>query len=223
MTNPLSRKFVKDLRLRVPRGVEPYTDVELVQLWAKMETLNHQPVYLYVAKAAVVTGARLGELIALDWDDLDLTSHVLKIRHHYDAVDGKTLPKDGEARTLALIPPAVKLFESWTALVGVRPGASPIFSAPRGERLNGQYVSRRVDDARDKAGIPDVGEGGRKRKPFHAFRATFDRICRELGLDPQWVQFQLGHSSADLTLNVYGRWSDTAMRAEAERAATFPV
>jgi integrase-like protein len=60
-SNPLTRKFIRDLRLRVPRGVEPYTDVELAQLWAKMETLNHQPVYLYVAKAAVVTGARLGQ------------------------------------------------------------------------------------------------------------------------------------------------------------------
>ncbi|RDI75172.1 hypothetical protein Gocc_0970 [Gaiella occulta] len=37
------------------------------------------------------------------------------------------------------------------------------------------------------------------------------------------MQFQLGHSSPDLTLNVYGRWSDAALRAEAERAAAFPV
>jgi len=81
----------------------------------------------------------------------------------------------------------------------------------------------RVDEARVKAGIPDVGEGGQKRKPFHAFRATYTRICREQGLDPQWVQFQLGHSSPDLTLNVYGRWSDAALRAEADRAAAFPV
>ena len=98
-----------------------------------MEALNRRAaVYLYVAKAAVVTGARLGELIALDWDDLDLTNRRVTIRHHWDAVDGKTLPKDREARTLNLIPAAVALFEKWTALVGVQPGDSPIVPAPRG-------------------------------------------------------------------------------------------
>ncbi len=223
--NPLGRKFIRDLRLRIPRGDEPYTDGELAKLWSKMESLQRAaPVYVYVAKAAVVTGARLGELIALDWDDLDLTNRTLRIRRHWDRVDGMTLPKDGEPRTLNLIQPAVDVFEQWTALVGVQPGHSAIFPAPRSpDRLNGQYVSRRVDDAREKAGIPDVGEGGRKRKPFHAFRASYARLCREQGLDPQWVQFQLGHSDPDLTLNVYGRWSDAAMQAEANRAAAFPV
>ncbi len=224
LTNPLSRKFIRELRLRIPRGNEPYTDIELARLWAAMASLNRQRVYLVAAKAAVVTGARLGELIALDWDDLNLGNRTLRISHHWDRVDGKVLPKDGEPRVVNLIPPAVALFEEWTALVGMQPGDAPIFPAPRGrERLNGQYLSRRVDEARVKAGIPDVGEGGQKRKPFHAFRATYTRICREQGLDPQWVQFQLGHSSPDLTLNVYGRWSDAALRAEADRAAAFPV
>jgi integrase len=224
LSNPLARKFIKDLRLRIPRGDEPYTDMELAKLWAKMEALKNARVYVYVAKTAVVTGARLGELIALNWDDLDLTGRTLRIHRHWDRVDGMTVPKDGEPRTVNLIPPAVEVFERWTELAGVQPGDSPIFPAPRSrDRLNGQYVSRRVDDAREKAGIPDVGEGGRKRKPFHAFRACYARLCREQGLDPQWVQFQLGHSDPDLTLNVYGRWSATAMQAEAERAATFPV
>jgi integrase len=225
LVNPIGRKFVRDLRLRVPRGDEPYTDPELEQLWAQMGSLNRRaPVYIYVAKAAVTTGARLGELIALDWDDVDLSGKRLHVRRTWDPVDGATAPKDNEARTVHLIPAAVAVFERWTGLVGVQPGDSPVFPAPRSrDRLNGQYVARRVDDARRRAGIPDVGEGGRKRKPFHAFRASFTRLCLEQGLDPVWVQRQLGHSSPDLTLNVYGRWQDAAMHAEADRAAPFPI
>ena len=60
--SPLTRKFVRDLRLRVPKGDEPYTDIELATLWAKMETLGYDAVYVTVCKAAVVTGARRGEL-----------------------------------------------------------------------------------------------------------------------------------------------------------------
>ena len=223
--NPLNKKFVKDLRLKIPRGDEAYTNDELARLWAQMGSLNRRaPVYLQIAKAAVTTGARLGELIGLNWDDLDLTGKRLRINRTWDRVDGATLPKDNEARTVNLIPAAVEVFERWTALAGVQPGDSPIFPAPRGrDRLNGQFVSRRIDDARTKAGISDLGEGGRKRKPFHAFRACYTRLCREQGLDPQWVQLQLGHSDPDLTLNVYGRWSDAAMTSEADRAEAFPV
>ena len=42
-----------------------------------------------------------------------------------------------------------------------------------------RILSRLLDKARTKAGIPDVGEHGRERNPFHAFRACFARLCRE--------------------------------------------
>ena len=76
--SPLTRKFVRDLRLRVPKGDEPYTDIELATLWAKMETLDYEAVYVIVCKAAVVTGARRGELIAAGWDELNLTASTLR-------------------------------------------------------------------------------------------------------------------------------------------------
>ncbi|HEY7005189.1 MAG TPA: site-specific integrase [Sphingomicrobium sp.] len=233
--SPLTRKFVRELRLKVPKGDEPYTDVELAKLWAKMETLKYDAVYVTICKAAVVTGARQGELIAATWGDLSITSGTLAIRHHWSREDGLVDPKDGETRTITLIPPAVTLFEVWAAKQGVRPDDAPLFPAPttggtrwgtvRGSRVNGGYLTRLVGKAVDEAGLPKVGEGGRKRKPFHAFRATYARLCRERGLDPQWVQGQLGHSDPDLTLNVYGRWSQAAVSAEAAKveAEGFPV
>ena len=219
--NPLTRKFVRDLRLRVPKGDEPYTDLELARLWAQMAKEKLEPVYVMVCKVAVATGARRGELIAASWDDVDLTNHVLHLRHHYDAVDGLVTPKDREARTINLIPPAVALLEAWTAAQGVRPGGSPLFTAPRsGGRLNGRYLTKLVAKAIDDAMLPMVGEGGRTRKPFHAFRSTFARICLERGRQLQWVQAQLGHSDLNLTIGVYGAWSASAMRDEADALET---
>ena len=122
--------------------------------------------------------------------------------------------------------PAVALLEAHVAAEGVRDDNTPILRAPRsGDHLNGQYLTKLVKAATEKAGIPEMGEGGRKRRPFHAFRATYARLCLEAGRDPQWVQKQLGHSDPDLTLNVYGRRSDAFDRAEAEaiEAEAFPV
>ncbi len=216
--SPLTRKYVKSLKLRVLKGNPPYTDLELAALWAKMETLEYESVYINVCKASVVTGARQGELIGMSWADLDLLSGKLEIRAE--------IAKDREARTVALIPPAVALFETWAAQQGVQPDDAPLFRAPRSkDRLNGQYLTKLVKKATDEANLPEVGEGGRKRKPFHAFRATYTRLCRERGLDPQWVQGQLGHSDPALTLEVHGKWSDAAITAEAAKveAEGFPV
>lgn len=224
--SPLARKFVRELRLRVPKGNPPYTDVELAKLWAQMEALDYDPVSLNICKAAVVTGARRGELIAATWSDLSLSAGTLTINHGYDATDGLVAPKDGEPRVVSLIPPAVALFEAWQASQGVQPDAAPVFPAPRtGTWLSGDYLTQLVSNAIEKAGIPKIGEDGRKRKPFHGFRSSYTRLCRERGLDPQWVQGQLGHSDPDLTLNVYGRWSDLAVRAEAQKVEreSFPV
>lgn len=225
--NPVP-KFKKALRLRVTGGVEPFTDNELARLWASLAKLETEPVYVAICKAAVVTGARQGELIGANLDDVDLLNGTLRIERHYDRESGAlTAPKDNEARTVHLIPPARQLLEQWLVLAGDRPGDAPLFPAPRGERLNGQYLTRVVATAMEKAKppIPKVGESGRPRKPFHAFRATFDRLCRERGLDPQWVQAELGHSDPRLTLQAYGQWSEVAKRAEADRVETagFPV
>jgi integrase len=223
--NSLTRKFIADLRLDLPNRVESYTDVELAMLWSQMEALKYDYVYIYATKAAVATGARLGELIAADWDDLRLSERTLRIHRHYDPIDGMTTPKNGKERTIYLIADrevdainAIGLFERWTAHCGIRPGDSPLFPAPRsGGRLNDHYLRSLVEKARSKAGILAEGEGGRKRRPFHAFRGSHSRITRERGYAAWLRQHNLSHSTPDLTDNVYGRLSDAALRAAAQR------
>lgn len=225
--NPMPR-FKKSLRLQVVGGVPPYTDPELAKLWLAMTAQDVDPVYVAACKFMVTTGLRVGEVAALALDDLDLLAGLLHVRHHYDRASGQlTLPKDGEARVVNLTGPARSVLEAWIGehVDRDRAGGDPLFVAPRGERLNGQYLAKLVKAAMVKAGIPDVGEGGRKRKPLHSLRATYTRIMLESGRNPQWTQAQLGHSSAELTIGVYGEWSDAAKTAEADRveAETFPV
>lgn len=224
--SPMPR-FKKSLRLKVAGGVEPFTDPELAKLWARMEADKVEAVYQAVAKLAVTTGARAGELAALSLDDVDLLGGRMTIRHHYDRASGQlTTPKDGSPRTVYLIGPARKILEAWIGAHGDRPGTAPLFVAPRsGERINTQYLARVVAATMAEAGIPEVGEGGRKRKPLHSLRASFTRIMLEQGRASQWVQGQLGHATADLTIGTYGAWTDEAQAAEAARVESlgFPV
>src|SRR5262249_57556794 len=133
---------------------------ERLKLWAAMRRdLNPgkgaDPVYLALCRTAVATGARIGELIALDWSDVNLSDATLTIRHTWDGTTGTlTPPKDKEIRTLTLTPAAVVVLSEWVAEVGVRT-AGPVFTGPRGERLNGDYVWRVVDPARQTPRIPN--------------------------------------------------------------------
>ncbi len=222
--SPVSPKFVHDLRLAKPeKGTPPYTDIELEKLFNKMRALKYEPVYTTACRLAVATGLRLGEIVALDWDDVDISSRTLRVWRTWDPLEGHVAPKDGDERTVHLIPAAVAILERWVSTEGVRPGASPVFRAPRsGERLNSRYLCKLVERAMTKAGIPKLGEDKRPRKPFHSFRATFARMCRENGADPQWLQAELGHASLDLTIGTYSTWQAVAMRKHAD-ALEFAV
>ena len=127
--NPVPR-FKRRLELRVPRGTPSYTDEELAKLWAQMEALKYPAVYVAAFRFATVTGVRVGELIALDWQDVDLSNRLIRIRHTWDAYDGLMPPKDREERVIYLVPAAVALLERWVAIPG-RPQGRPRVPEPR--------------------------------------------------------------------------------------------
>lgn len=213
--NPVTA-FKKSLRLRSDSGTPPYTDGELERLHAAM--VDEEDVYRAIVRALVATGARAGELVALDWRDVNLAEKTLRVRHTYNPVDGLTAPKDRDERTVYLTPEAETVFADWMKGKAVQTDGI-VFPAPRsGGYVNLDYLRKIVAAAAKTAGIDKADERtGRPRKPLHSLRATFARRQLETGKHPQWVEAQLGHSSLTLTINTYGAWSDEAMRHEATK------
>jgi integrase len=225
--NPV-RVFTKKRGLeRKGTGKDAFTDDELPKLWAVLEhgiptetksgiylKGNADPVYLHLCRVAATTGARLGELIALDWDQVSLTEKTVKILYTYNVEDGLTAPKTkGSVRTIYLTPAALAEFETMAA----RKSTGAVFAGPRSERLNAAYVARVLGRAMTASKIPRLGENGKPRS-FHSFRSTYDRRMLEQGMNPEWVRRNLGHASLELTLNHYGTWQSDAMQAEAAKA-----
>jgi integrase len=208
--------FVKPLRLKAPKGTPSFTDGELAAILSAMG--DEEPVYAMVVRAAVATGCRLGELIALDWSAVDLIDRTIRVRHTYDSIDGLTTPKDNDERTVYLTREGEATFAAWLMQAGAQ-AEGIVFPAPRGKgRLNADYVRKLVNEAMTRAGVRKVDPRSRRpRKPLHSLRATYARQQLEAGRNPQWVESNLGHADLELTVHTYGSWSDEAMRAEAER------
>jgi integrase len=210
--NPV-RLMHKSTRPRLVKKAPSYlTDAELAALWP---ALADRPLMLALIKTAVGTGARLGELSALTWDDVDLLARELHIGRTYSEGFGETTPKSGERRTVDLTPPAAKVLEDWLAEDGDN---GRVFALETGGYIASRHADRALYGAMARAGIPRVGERGGKRT-FHSLRNTFARVALEGGAPIDWVRRQLGHSTIALTVEVYGEWSRSAQKAEAAKLA----
>jgi integrase len=100
------------------------------------------------------SGARIGELIAVDWNNLSIAEKRVEIRVTYDQVDSVVPPKDRDNRTVYPTHAAVTMPEGWTAHTGAH-STGLVFSAPRSHHhLNADYLRKVVAAAMVGADVP---------------------------------------------------------------------
>jgi integrase len=174
---------------------------------------------LYVL--ACSTGMRLGELLGLQWRNVDLDTGFLRVVGSLVKVDGgwsisatKT-PKSrrrlvlGDLTVRALKAHRIKQAE-WLLAIGEPPNSDTlVFTNRLGEPLNGWHFTERVfKPLLRRLGLPQVR--------FHDLRHTAATLMLEQGVHPKVVSEMLGHSSVAITLDRYSHVLPT-MQEEAAR------
>jgi integrase len=208
--------FTKAAKLKPPkRGKAPFEDVELERLWTELDSLDDK-VYLYACRFSCETGARLGELLALEWPNVDLLNGRVYIEHQWDERAGLIEPKDREPRTLYLTKQARKVLDEWVKITGAR-DSGPVFSPSEGGRLGRRVLQRRFVEAMEAAGIPKEHPELRLPRTFHSLRYTTSVLMQRRGFHPRLIEATLGHGSLELTYGVYGGWTPDMLQAEAAR------
>lgn len=238
--NPVGR-FRATFKLNVQQSEANYfSDGELQRLWAQLRVgLPHPkteklvpvaPVYLHLCRFAVVSGARIGELVALRWRDIRLGDGPhgeVRITKAWNDVDGETLPKTRKSyRTLHLTQGGQRVLEDWVAVCGVQADGALVFPNSHGNHLAPTNLNNRIlNPALAAAGIAKVGEDSPEPRSFHTFRHCFARLMLENGQPLQWVADELGHESTATTERVYGHWAKQARQAQAAAvpASALPV
>lgn len=224
--NPV-RRMEKSER---PKTVKPkpsyYTSAELSRLWKALPETPPASVYRALCQAAVTTGMRQGELVGLRWNDVRFLDKEIVVRGAYTPGVGFHAPKSGRQRTVDMTPDAEAVFTGWYQSSG-SPGDGDALVFPHydgGYLVNATITRTILYPALTRAGIPRVGEKGGKRD-FHSFRHSFARVALEQGAKITWVQKQLGHSSIQMTVDVYGDWERKAEKQQAAeiKAGAFPV
>ena len=153
---------------------------------------------------ALMLGMRQGEILGLQWEDVDLDRGVLQVRQQLSEVGGKIVglapvktSKGNRSVTLnARLVAALRLHQKVT---GRKEGFVFLkYGEPR-KKADIHYVFKR--DTR-KCGLPEIR--------FHDLRHTNVTLLISKGVDAKTIQGRVGHSQVSVTLDTYAKFLKAA-------------
>ncbi len=175
------------------------TRINPLRSWSEVERVAEAAgFYGPFIRFAAATGLRPGELVALQWGDLDLEARRGEVRRavKMDGLLGPPKTKTGK-RVFVLSKRALGALRDWQEVPGFP--EQWVFANRDGERIDWRSF-RQVDwyKALTKAGLAKRGA--------NQLRHTFATLSLASGVGIDLVAWQLGHSSIEITSRHYAAW-----------------
>lgn len=174
-------------------------------------TRDHK--YYVAFVMGIDTGMREGEILGLQWGDIDFTQRVVNVDKTLHIRDGKILGR-GALKTLSskrTVPLTQRSVEA-LALQRMRTGATSPWVVPN---VEGGPVNRSNFLKDFRKAIRSVADLPMIR--FHDTRHTHATVLIQAGVDPKTVAERLGHSSVTTTMQTYMHSDLKHQRAVTER------
>ena len=161
-----------------------------------------KPLYGVTAKAVVFllhTGLRMGELIGLLWEDVDMERRFIHIRHNVPTSTGiLTTPKrKSSIRSVPLDDVAFGIIEELSA----KKNGKHVFHTKSGGMISRNDTDRTLKSMLKRAGIEQT-------PTLHDLRHTYASELIRNGVDMKTVSVVLGHKDIATTMNIYVHKSD---------------
>lgn len=148
------------------------------------------------------TGLRIGEICALKFKNIDLERRIIYVENTmqriYDKNTGKTKIVITEPKTRKSereIPISNKLYEVLKPLKKIYKNEDFFLTGESGKYVEPRNYENIYKNILKKSNV--------KTNNFHVLRHTFASNCVEVGMDVKALSEILGHSSVNITLNLY--------------------
>ena len=184
---------------------------------------NHRLRAMFVVFALL--GMRRSEVLGLQWTDVDLDEGWLKVERGLQRVNGQLVTTETKTqrsrRTIPLPRTVVDALRTHQArqdaerkeLAERWPTSDYVFATPIGTPIDPRNCTRVVQQACREAGVRVVR--------LHDFRHGCVSVLLALGVPPRTAMEIAGHSTIEMTMNVYGHVSLDEKRTALDRLGTL--
>jgi integrase len=214
--NPASG-ITKKLQLRRDRKIEiEPLNTEEVRLFlesSQTHALEHYPFFL----CAFRTGMRLGELLGLQWGDVDWHGKFIRVSRSYKL--GRMTPtKTGKIRRVDMSDHLVETLRNLHKIrkrQALKEGLGEVIDTifhRASKPMEQNYIRRVFKRLLTKAGLREIR--------LHDVRHTYASLLLSDGASPVYVKEQLGHTSIQMTVDIYGHLIPSSNRERVNRLDT---
>lgn len=209
--NPARDVMLPKVPKKENKAIKFIASEDLKALMAYMEKLaNKKFSYFFdyvLYSVLLATGCRFGEVVALEWSDIDLENGTISITKNYSRLlklIGTPKSKAGvrvisiDKKTINLL----RLYKNRQRQLFIETGArvsAVVFSTPLKEYQNMATRQESLDRRITEIAIP--------RFTFHAFRHTHASLLLNAGISYKELQYRLGHATLAMTMDIYGHLS----------------
>ncbi|MFR4596071.1 MAG: tyrosine-type recombinase/integrase [Oscillospiraceae bacterium] len=211
---------------KLPKVVRPEIKPLEPEEIARMLKEAKKDAYDNLFIVAMFTGMRQGELLGLSWDNVNFKTGRITIKQQLQCKDGVYFletPKSGKCRVLSPAPVVMEALKDEQQqqnankqIVGAawENKFNLVFTDALGKNLVRRTVVKHFKAVIERANIPpDVR--------FHDLRHSFAVTSLYSGDDVKTVQANLGHATAQFTLDVYGHVTQKMRQESAMRMQAF--
>lgn len=172
---------------------------------------------------AINTGMRHGEICALSWEDIDTDNWTINVKRNMAVINHFTPPKtESGNREIKLTCPAIEALKRQMAMTRLgerhlitvhlreyakkREDQCTFVFCPKISARNGKGGHWYSPGSIGTAWNTMLKKAGIKHRKAYESRHTFACWALSAGANPNFVANQMGHASAQMIYNVYGKW-----------------
>lgn len=220
-TNPVDR--IIRPKQQKPRKEKIALTKEELNKFLTLAKNDARPVLYTAWHTLAYTGLRRGELLGLEWSDIDFKNKTVSVSKTLVTINGKLSTQSPKtkrsARTISLDDSTVQILKDWKL---------------EQKKLFFKYgvKSKNIVITNTKGGYFDFAHfrdelryflGKHKLKQFsvHSLRHTHASLLFEAGIEPKTISDRLGHSNIQTTLDMYTHLNDKQRSDVADRLLKF--
>lgn len=184
---------------------------------------NARPVLYTAWHTLAYTGLRRGELLGLEWSDIDFKNKTISVSKTLVTINGKLSTQSPKtkrsARTISLDDSTVQILKDWKLKqkklffkYGVKP-TNIVITNTKGGYFDFAHFR---DELRYF-----LGKHKLKQFSVHSLRHTHASLLFEAGIEPKTISDRLGHSNIQTTLDMYTHLNDRQRSDVADRLLKF--